>query len=366
MPVVTTEQDENLSLEKGDKDMKGMQVIDVDSRLAQLDDDSDVRQHMGPPFSGVARAIFPDLGWDPACGRRFGIREWELDTYIRAMDQMGIDGSILFPTRGMLVSQIPETGLSTGDNARDKDIAAVYCQGYNRYVADICKQSPRLKAVGIAPFRDVPAAMDEIKRLVGDLGLVGVAVSSLGLSKHLGSATYWPIYDEMQRLDVPLLVHNPSYEVPPWHRLFDTFLLQDTVGGSMETLHVVAALLFGGIPERFPNLRVGIFNVGVGWIPYMMERLDSYGERMPLLSEQPSEYMKKGSWFYACLGSESTLPSVLDWVGADAVMFGSAYPDADCDFPNAVSSFQQRRDIPEEAKTKILGENAKRLFRLRD
>jgi len=270
----------------------------------------------------------------------------------------------------MLISQVPEDGLPTLAHVRDKDIAAAYCEGYNRYAAEICKQSNRLRAVGIVPFQDVAAAVAEVRHLAHDPGLVGVAVSSLALRNHLGSSSYWPIYDEMQRLDVPLLIHNLSHQVPVWQRLYDTFLLQDTVGGSIETLHAVSALVCGGIPERFPDLRVGIFNVGIGWLPYLMERLDHEFERvgaeqMPLLLERPSGYVRNGHWFYACSGRESTLPLVVNWVGAEAVMFGSAYPDADCDL-NAVTRLRQRTDIAEEAKIKILGENAIRLFHLGD
>jgi predicted TIM-barrel fold metal-dependent hydrolase len=80
--------------------------------------------------------------------------------------------------------------------------------------------------------------------------------------------------------------------------------------------------------------------------------------------DQPSEYIKKGNWFYTTTGAESTLPFVLDWIGDDVVIFGSAYPDADSPFPHAVSGIRERKDISEQAKKKILGDNAKRLFGL--
>jgi predicted TIM-barrel fold metal-dependent hydrolase len=287
------------------------------------------------------------------------------------MDQEGIDLSVLFPTRGLLVSQIPEQGWPTGPvrQMRDPDLPVAYCKGYNDYAANQCRVSPRLKAVGIVPFQDVTAAVAEVRRAVTELGLVGIAASSLGLPEHLGSRTFWPIYAELQRLEVPLLVHNLSYQVALWQRLPDSFLFQDTVGGSLETLHAVTALMYGGIPEKFSDLRIGFFNVGVGWLPYMMERMDrdfkSHGkEHAPLLKEKPSEYLKRGNWFYTTLGDESTLPFVLDWVGDEVVVFGSTYPDADSSFPNAVSNVRKRADVSEQSKKKILCSNAQRLFGL--
>lgn len=350
--------------------MSEIQVIDADAHLVQLDDDSDIRAYMEKPYNEVLRPVFPGTGWDPSSCGRFGPDKWDLQAQLIAMDAEGIELSILFPTQGLLASQIPAQGWPTGHRpqVRDTDLAAVYCRAYNNYVADICRQSQRLNAAGIVPFQDVPTAVAEAKRAVTELGLVGIVVSSLGLTERLGSPAYWPIYEELEHLGVPLLVHNLSYQVPLWHRYADSFLFQDTVGGATESLHAFAALLYGGIPEKFPNLRVGILNIGVGWIPYLMERMDSDFERgagmAPILIDQPSEYIKKGNWFYTTMGSESTLPFVLDWIGDDVVIFGSTYPDADSPFPHAVSGIRERKDISEQAKRKILGDNAKRLFGL--
>lgn len=351
--------------------MPDTQIIDANAHLVQLTDDSDVRVHMEKPYGEVLRSVFPGTGWDPSSYGRFGPGEWDLESHLKAMDQEGIDLSILSPTQGLLVSQIPTQGLPTGYRAqiRDRGLAAAYCRGYNNYVAGICKQSPRLKAVGLVSFQDASAAVAEVKRAITELHLAGIVVSSLGLPEHLGSQAYWPIYEEIQRLNVPLFVHNLSYQVPPWHRYPDTFLFQDTVGGSMETLHAFTALMYAGIPEKFPHLHVVFSNIGVGWIPYMMERMDSDFERggaeqAPLLMDQPSEYMKKGNWYYTTIGNESTLPFVLDWIGQDIIIFGSSYPDADSPFPNAISGLRQRKDVSEQAKKKILGENARRLFSL--
>jgi len=349
----------------------GTQIIDANAHLVQLTDDSDIRAHMEKPYSDVLRSIFPGTGWDPSNYGRLGCREWNLESHLRAMDQEGIDLSVLSPTQGLLVSQIPRQGLPTGYRAqiRDRGLAAAYCRGYNNYVTKICKQSPRLEAVGLVSFQDVSAAVAETNRVITELHLAGIIVSSLGLAEHLGSQLYWPIFETIQRLGVPLFVHNLSYQVPLWHRYPDTFLFQDTVGGSVETLHAFTALMYAGIPEKFPELRIVFSNIGVGWIPYMMERMDSDFERggaeqAPLLTHQPSEYIKKGNWYYTTTGNESTIPFVLDWIGEDKIIFGSSYPDVDSPFPNAVSGFRQRDGISVRSKGKILGENAGRLFGL--
>jgi predicted TIM-barrel fold metal-dependent hydrolase len=326
---------------------------------------------MEEPYSNVQGPIFPGTGWDPPYHADVDPELWKLDDQVRAMDQEGIDVAVLFPTRGLLVSQIPKQGWPTGAfrQMRDPNLPIAYCRGYNDYAANLCEACPRLKAVGIVPFQDVNAAVAEVRRATTELGLIGIAVSSLGLPEHLGSRTFWPIYEELQRLDVPLLVYNLSYQVPLWQRFPDSFLFQDTVGGSMETLHSVTALMYGGIPQKFSELRIGFFNIGIGWIPYLMERMDrdfkSHGkEHAPLLTETPSRYFQRGNWFFATSGNENTLPFVLDWVGDEVVVFGSTYPDADSPFPNAVSNVRKRAGLSEQAKEKILCSNAQRLFSL--
>jgi uncharacterized protein len=344
-------------------------VIDSDAHLIQQPDDSDVRAHMEKPYSEDKYPIFPGTGWDASGCGHFGPSRWDLLAQLQAMDREGIDLSILMPTQALLVSQIPQNGLPTGfpRQLRDKGLAAAYCRGYNNYVASICGQTARLKSPGIVPLQDVSAAVAEANRAVTELGLVGIVVSSLGLSEHLGAPTFWPLYEELEKLSAPLLVHNLSHQVPAWQRLPDSFLFQDTVGGSMETLHAFTGLMYGGVPEQFPNLRIAFLNIGVGWIPYMMERMDkdfsSHGaEQAPLLKKSPSDYVKQGNWYYATIGNEGTLPYVLDWIGDDIVIFGSTYPDADSPFPDAVSNLGRRQDISQQARRKLLTRNAQHLF----
>jgi predicted TIM-barrel fold metal-dependent hydrolase len=338
--------------------MQGAQVIDADAHLPQHPNDEDVRPHM-EKYGNAFEPVLPSVGWDPSDSGRMAGVSWNLEMQLRAMDKEGIDVSVLFPTRGLVVNLLP-----------DSELALHYCRGYNNYVAGVCKQSPRLKAVAIVPFNDVPAAMGEVKRAVAELGLAGILLASLGLREHVGSATYWPIYEEIQNLNVPLLVHN-SYAGPGNDRRADTFLFQETVGSPLETLISCVGLMYGGIPERFPRLRVAFMDVGVGWLPFYLERMNKDVESdilsrgaasIPLLKAPPSEYISRGNWYFTARSNESMLPYVVDTIGADKILFGSCYPDSDGLFPKAVSTLQERSDVSTEAKRKILQENARVLF----
>jgi hypothetical protein len=135
----------------------------------------------------------------------------------------------------------------------------------------------------------------------------------------------------------------------------------------VETFIQFAGLIYGGVPERFPKLRIAFLECGVGWVPYWMERMDEEWEKRgkveaPLCKKKPSEYVKSGNLFFALEPEEETVPYVIERIGADKILFASDYPHWDGMFPHVVSTIRARKDIPDEAKAQILGQNAKRFY----
>jgi predicted TIM-barrel fold metal-dependent hydrolase len=122
------------------------------------------------------------------------------------------------------------------------------------------------------------------------------------------------------------------------------------------------------VPEQFPRLRLAYVEAGCGWIPYWMERLDEEYEKRaaeaPLLKGKPSEYMTNGRIFYSCESEEETLHYVLERAGDEIILYASDYPHWDSNYPNTVKSIAERPILSDEQKRKVLGANAKRLYRL--
>ena len=332
--------------------MQNAKIIDADGHV--LDRDTDIRAFMEEPYCRRQGSLLARDKWDASMYGKLGMNITDVPTRLRDMDTEGIEVSVLFPTTGFAITQSPE-----------KDYAAAYCRGYNDWIASVCKESPRLKGIGLVPFQDVPAAVAEVNRAITKLGLAGIAVASFGMKEHLGTPIFWPIYEELQRLNAPLLVHN-SRQGPAGEIRFDTFLFAHTIGRPFETLIDCAALAYGGVPEKFPKLRIAFLECGCGWVPYWMDRMDEEWEKRqseaPLLKAKPSEYMTRGNWFYAAEPEEITLPYVIDRIGDDKILFASDYPHWDGMFPYVVSTIHGRKDISEESKGKFLGENAKKLY----
>lgn len=333
-------------------DLDKVRIIDADGHVRDRDDD--IRKFMAEPYCRRRGGLLPNDVWDSSMYGKLGMDVPDVPSRLRDMDTEGIDISVLFPTRGFGVTLLPEV-----------DYAAAFCRGYNDWVANLCAESPRLKAAALVPFQDVDAAVKETERAVSRLGLVGVAVASFGLKEHLGKPVFWPIYEELQRLGAPLLVHN-SRQGPAGEIRFDTFLFRHTIGRPFETLLDCAALMYGGVPEKFPLLKIAFLECGCGWVPYWMDRMDEEWEKRkseaPLLTRKPSEYMTHGAWYYAAEPEETTLPYVIERVGEDRVLFASDYPHWDGNFPDMTSTLKRRRDLTDIQKDKILRANAVGLY----
>ena len=333
-----------------------MEVIDADGHIVEKD--KDIRDNLPVPHCKRSGSLLPSDGQDGSMGGRLGgLEDNDLPTRLRDMDTEGINLSVLFPTPSFRMTQIMEYAY-----------ALSYCKAYNDFISDVCKKTPRLKGIALVPFQNVlhdsSEVVAEVNRAITKLGLVAVAVATQGLKEHLGAKSFWPIYEELQRLNVPLCVHNRH--TPPGENIYDSQIFKHAVGRPIATAIQFAGLMYSGIPEKFPKLRIAFLECGVGWVPYWLERLDEEYEKRaaeaPLLKGKPSEYIKRGNWFFSTEPEEEMLPYVLEHLGDDLVMFASDYPHWDGMFPYAVSTIRNRKDLSESAKKKILTDNAKRFY----
>jgi predicted TIM-barrel fold metal-dependent hydrolase len=197
---------------KKEAKMATLRVIDSDGHVQERD--ADIRPHLEEPYCKRRGSLLPGDEWDSSMYGTLGLRVSDVAMRLRDMDTETIDTSVLFPTSAFHMSRLTE-----------KDYAAAYCRAYNNWIAEHCKASPRIKGAALVPFQNVAAAVEEVNRAVTKLGLAGIAIASFGMKEHLGKPEFWPIYEEIQRLNVPLLVHN-SRQGPAGEIRYDTFLFK--------------------------------------------------------------------------------------------------------------------------------------------
>lgn len=253
----------------------------------------------------------------------------------------------------------------------EPDVAVAVCRAYNDFLyEEFTNVSPRLKSVALLPLQDVGEAVKELRRAVTERGHVGAMLSAIGAHPPLGRKDYFPLYEEAQRLNVMLAVHSSTQGI---HHLaaddYQRFIEVNTFCFPVGLFRHLVSMMFAGVPELFPDLRVGWMEAGCGWAPYWLERMDEKWrirgeEEAPNLKRSPTEYVQDGNWFFHAEADEKMIPYAASVVGGDKLFFASDFPHWDSDYPHNVTEMLTREDLSEELKRNVLRENALRMYGL--
>ena len=273
----------------------------------------------------------------------------------RAMESMGIAMQIVFP-QPML-----EIGLHPNPDIENQLIWA-----YNRWFTErILAQEPRVKSMLALPFNSPEGCLKTIREFGEKPGVVGFLITSQRQAP-LFKNEYMPVYRELEERGLPFGFHaGPDYSVGKQMNRFLSVHAMSFVTCNM--VHLTNRII-NGLPERFPKLKTVWIESGLAWLPFMMQRLDhEYLMRQseaPLLKRLPSEYMQE--MFYTSQPMEATnmklLESTMEAIHAETqLLYASDWPHWDFDVPGKIAGLPF---LSEMAKRNILGENARRVFRL--
>ena len=305
-------------------------------------------------------AFFPGAQWDrrQAPNGDMGRDPDTPQEMLADFGQEGIDLAFLYPTSALRIGEI-----------READYQAALCRAYNDFMADWCKADPqRLKGVAIVPYLDPTEAARELDRAVSRLGLVGLMFPTFIPGRNVADPFFWPIYEEAERLGVPVGMHASGSETGDPYR-FSNFLAVHTWTHAPEQMISVISCVYGGLFEKFQRLRIGFMESGAGWVPFFMEHMDGEFEKRPwdapLCKAKPSEYMTCGRAYFSCEPEEKTIPYVVGWIGEDHILYASDYPHWDSEWPHTVDELLTRKDLEPRVKAKILGQNALRFYDLK-
>jgi predicted TIM-barrel fold metal-dependent hydrolase len=282
------------------------------------------------------------------------------------MDQEGIEIAVLYPSMGLVFL-----------SAEDLELAVVLCRAENDFMADFAKGNrQRLRPAATLPLvkptkECVGEAIRELERAVTQLGLVAAMVPPSVRKTNLDDPVFFPLYEEAQRLGVPIGVHwSGGTHLPGVEDRLrpDQFFLGHSLGFPVENMIALGSVICSGLPDKFPRLRWAFLESGIGWVYYWMERLDEHYEKtpemVPDMKRWPREYMTSGLIYYSCDPDERSLPFAVEMLGADLIMYASDYPHWDGRFPDTVGPIRDNPVLTPEQKRKILGENAMRFYGL--
>ncbi len=329
----------------------------IDSDAHARDSEEMIKPYLPEPFRSRKGPPSQRRVFDRHLGGTLGQSGAKHEERLAAMDTQEIHTAVLYPTLGLGIGQV-----------REPAYAAALCRAYNDFIADYCKVSPRLKAVANLPIFNPEDAVKELKRAVTELGLVGGMLGGQGHGKNFASPEFHPLYEEAVRLDAPLAVHASGGD-EPGSEMFDQFICVHTTGHPFPVLRQLTAMVFGGIPELFPKLKLAYLEIGCGWLPYWMERLDGEWEKRgkveaPLCKRRPSEYLTAGQIYYGCEPEEEMMSYVAQQFSSEILMYASDYPHWDMTWPESAVLIWRREGLSMEAKKNILGDNARRFYNL--
>jgi predicted TIM-barrel fold metal-dependent hydrolase len=277
------------------------------------------------------------------------------------LDEIHVDIGVLFPDHLLKLAMITQA-----------EYAAALARAYNAWLLEKwCSQEKGLLGCIIACPQDPENAAREIRRYAREPGMVGVYLPCAGLDPLWGHRRYDPLYEAAQEADLPVLLHSVTVVHPvfPFNlHVFETEFGRHICGHTFSIMANLVHMISAGVPVRYPNLRIALTEVGISWVPFLMNRMDKeYLERrreIPILGERPSHYMKR--FYYATQPVEEpedlqdlvTLMELYD--GEDRTIFASDWPHHDFDHPSKVHQIP----FSSEVRRKVFGENALRLFKM--
>lgn len=325
----------------------------------------DVHAHAVLPSSlGAAGPAGPELGTS-ADGRPFyrvgdyvlhGVRYagspfMDVNVRLERMDAVGIDRQLLSPNPLTYFQDLPT------------DAAVRYCRLHNDALAELVGEHPdRLMGAAQLPVQDVPAAVAELERAVRELQLRAAYIGT-DPCRPLDDPQMDDLYAAAVALDVPVFLHPTSVGSsggPPDDPRLRRFDLDLLFGFANDETLAVAALVFGGVLERHPDLDVCLSHGG-GALAFVAGRLSRAVERrrpwVPgWLAERGFAPLMRRLWLDTHVHSEKSLALLVDVVGTDRLVFGTNFAGWDDGGAHAVSEVG--------GLMPVLSGNASRLLRL--
>jgi aminocarboxymuconate-semialdehyde decarboxylase len=271
---------------------------------------------------------------------------------LKDMDRMGIDIQAVSPAPN-------HTYYWTAAG-----LGAELARMVNERIAELVGRWPeRFVGLGTVPLQDPGLAVSELSYLVKNLGLRGVEINGNvnGMDLTDGRLGLEKFFARVQELDVIIFMHPTGYT--QGERLLDHYF-NNVIGNPLETTVAASHLIFDGVMERYPRLKV-VLPHGGGFLAHYWERMNHGWKARPdcrtVIKKKPTTYLEK-FYFDTIVFDPAMLANLVNRYGAEHVVMGTDYPfDMGVDDP---VGFVQRAKLSAADKARITGGNAARLLKI--
>lgn len=288
---------------------------------------------------------------------------YEPEAMLKGLAEDGVWGACLQPSQGLFWYRLPDT-----------DLLTELCRVYNDWIAEFCKPWPgQLLGIGTVNVDDVEVGCRELERCAR-LGLKGAFIPVYPLPdfpyRH-------PIYERLwwtaADLGIPLLLHiaTPRGGIPGSE--FTLNVSDLTASGRCTTDHWVrysmTAMIFAGVFDRHPKLKVGVVEHEMAWIPHWLSQMDLVYTERPVFTRGwksregmlPSDYWHRN--FFVQFMEDGVGVRLRDLIGVDNMMWGNDFPHAESTWPRSRQYIDRLFEgVPADERRKITCDNAVAMF----
>lgn len=298
---------------------------------------------------------------------------WDMRQRVSILDEFGLYAQILYPN-------VAGFGSERFMKVEDDDLRLTCARIYNEAMGEIQAESDeRLLPMALMPWWNIEQSIAEVRR-ANEMGLRGIVMcsdpDSIGLP-DLGADAWIPFWEACDDADMTINFHIGASETS-----FNMFgraawdsngmrrrLALGSAALFVENSRVMSNMIYSGIFDRCPNLKVVSVESGIGWMPFVLESLDyEWGEtgaqqEVPL-QKKPSEYFRDHFW--GCFWFEKVAPKhLIDVIGEDNVLFETDFPHPTCLYPDVQEYIAEiSAGWSQERKRKIFQDNAAKLYRI--
>jgi predicted TIM-barrel fold metal-dependent hydrolase len=281
---------------------------------------------------------------------------WDPDARLEEQDKDGVAAEIIYPTVGMLLC-----------NHSDFDYKKACFDAYNRWITEYCERHPtRLLGCGQTAMRTPEEGVQDLHAIKA-LGLRGVMMPGNPAVEDYDSEVYNPVWEAAIELDLPLSFHilTTRSEAPVRGPRINSFL--SIIRGNQD---IMGTLIFGGVFERYPALKVVCVEADAGWVPHYMYRMDHAYKRHRNwlapgveLSRLPSEYFSEH--IYTTFQDDWVAFRCANDMNWRRLMWANDFPHSDSTWPWSQQMLdEQTRHLSDQQTRAILCENVANLYQI--
>ena len=278
------------------------------------------------------------------------------------LDQDGIDAEVIYPSVGMILCRV-----------RDIDYRKACNDAYNRWLQGFCETAPdRYLGLATATLRTIEEGLEEVRR-AKEMGFYGLMFPGDPTVEDYDHPCYDPIWEACADLGLPVHFHILTSDADDLSVMIHRPTRGPKIAQFLSIIRgvqdIMLMLVFGGVFERHPGLKVVCAEADAGWVPHFMYRMDHaynrhrYWLEMGTLTRSPSEYFAEN--IYVTFQDDYVATHMTHLCPTNRLMWASDFPHNDGTFPHSREVIAKLTDgLDDEDRSRIIGANVQELYGL--